>query len=73
MLHVIGRWKVAIINSTTFPERVGKDTRNPTHLLIDGCVPTRNAHPDVFVESVADGITNINGWIVEGTKNGSGL
>lgn len=43
------------------------------HLLVDGGVPTRNAHPDVFVESVADGVTDINGWIIKGTENGSGL
>lgn len=52
---------------------MGKDTRNYTHLLVDGGVPTRDAHPDVFVESVTDGVTDINGWISKGTENGSGL
>lgn len=50
-----------------------KDKRNHTHLLIDGGIPTRDAHPDVFVESVTDGVTDINGWISKGTENGSGL
>lgn len=48
---------------------LGRQQRIPNimYLLINGGVPTRDSHPHVFVESVADGVIHIDGWITKGT------
>lgn len=47
--------------------------RNPAYLLIDGDVAARDAHPDVLVEAVADGVTDVNARVSKGSKNCPGL
>lgn len=44
-------------------------TQTHTHLLIDGGVAPCSGHPNLFVETVTDGIAHVYAGVLEGAEN----